>query len=200
MPTIVNRTLVLLALLAAGTFAAPAAAQDCEGPPGTAAIEQYCESVPDATGNRATRKDKPHNDTQGETRSNQPRVDEPTLQQIEDSGTQGEQLGRVLRGGEPPAREKQDDDEARADKRDKDEAPTAAAKIPRDKDCGDAPCADQRTPVDSPVSVQAGNPLTAVGAAVSGGDTVGGLFPLILLATAVLVGGAGWLRRGRGGR
>ena len=48
--------------------------------------------------------------------------------------------------------------------------------------------------------VQAGNPLSAVGAAVSGGDTVGGLFPLILLTIAVLVGGAGWLRRGRGGR
>ncbi|MDA0185485.1 hypothetical protein OJ997_34580 [Solirubrobacter phytolaccae] len=180
-----NRRLVLFTVLATGGFSAPAAAQDCEAPPGTAAIEQYCESVPDATGNRATRK----GDTRGETRSKdpQPQVDEPTLREIEDAGAQGEQLGRVLRGGDAPQRKQEK------------QAETREAKVEKPKPTR-TDTAAQRTPVDTPVPVQAGSPLSAVGAAVSGGDTVGGAFPLVLLTIAVLIGGAGWIRRGRGGR
>jgi hypothetical protein len=45
--------------------------------------------------------------------------------------------------------------------------------------------------------VSSGNPLSAVRYAVTGADTVGGGFPWVLLLIAAVVGGAGWLRRGR---
>ncbi|MBE2314496.1 hypothetical protein DVA67_000800 [Solirubrobacter sp. CPCC 204708] len=178
------RSFALLSLL---VLAAPAAAQDCEAPPGTAAIEQYCESVPESTGNRSTRD---RNQARGETRTNAgglPRSEQPdttpvpetTMREIERAGERGEQLSRVLRGAGKP----------RADNRE-----------PKPTKERDRSPAVQRTPVETPVPVQTGNAFSAVGAAVSGGDTVGGTFPLILLAIAGLIGGAGFIRRGRGGR
>jgi hypothetical protein len=221
MTTAVVRKLSLLALLSAGALGTPAAhAQQCNAPPGTAAVEQYCETVPEATGNRSTRKNS--GATKGETRENAPApVAAPTLDEIERSGPQGEQLGRVLRGGEnAPAREAGAEDRPaktkaktreRADRTDDPKCVDGVRG--RDDSAGGAsgrdaapgrrgtPCvAVQHAPLETPASLQSGNALSAVGAAVSGGDTVGGVFPLVLLSIAGLVGGAGWIRRSRGGR
>jgi hypothetical protein len=48
-----TRRALVLAWLSVGVGAAPAAAQQqCVAPPGTAAVEQYCETIPAATGPR----------------------------------------------------------------------------------------------------------------------------------------------------
>lgn len=46
-----RRLLPLLVLL---VLAAPAQAQECVSPPGTAAVDEYCETVPDAAGDRGS--------------------------------------------------------------------------------------------------------------------------------------------------
>lgn len=188
MTTAVIRKFSLLTLLCVGVLVTPARAQECNAPPGTAAVEQYCETVPEATGNRATRD---RSGRQGETRDSapaakeEPRVSDPTLEQIESSGPQGRQLGRVLRGGDD-SRPKPAPKQERAEKQQTKEHKTAPA--------------EQRTPEETSVPVHTGNAFSAVGAAVSGGDTVGGLFGFILLTIAGLIGGVGFIRRGRGGK
>jgi hypothetical protein len=41
-----------LTFAAAMLFAASAAAQDCKAPPGTSAVDEYCETIPSATGDK----------------------------------------------------------------------------------------------------------------------------------------------------
>jgi hypothetical protein len=43
---------LVVALLAAAVVAAPASAQSCKAPPGMSAIDQYCEAIPSAGGDR----------------------------------------------------------------------------------------------------------------------------------------------------
>lgn len=86
------RRLVLLAFALALLAAAPAAAQrTCIAPPGTAAIDQYCEVVPDAGGDR------------GSTDLRPPvAIPQETAEQLARSGGQGEALLRQL--GQDPAK------------------------------------------------------------------------------------------------
>src|SRR4051812_32756573 len=86
-----RRALALCCVLTAVT-AAPAAAQRCEAPPGTAAVDQYCETIPSASGPRGT-------DTGAAAR--QP-VPAETLRKLEAEGTPGRELSQVLRGAAAP--------------------------------------------------------------------------------------------------
>src|SRR3954447_7639996 len=45
-------TSLVLVALAAALFAVPASAQSCKAPPGMSAIDQYCEAIPSAGGDR----------------------------------------------------------------------------------------------------------------------------------------------------
>jgi hypothetical protein len=165
-----RRALALCCTLTAVT-AAPAAAQQCDAPPGTAAIEQYCETIPSASGPRG-------GDTEAEAK--QP-VPPETLRKIEAEGAPGRELGQVLRGAATPV-------------------PTSAA-MPatppsrRSKRKPERSATPRPTPTATPVST--GNPLSAVRSALAGGETVGGGFPWVLLGIAAAIGGAGWLRRSR---
>src|SRR4051794_26277193 len=49
-----RRLTLLLSVLAGLLVAQPAAAQNCVAPPGTAAVEEYCETVPTGTGDRGS--------------------------------------------------------------------------------------------------------------------------------------------------
>jgi hypothetical protein len=163
-----------LALACAVTVLAaqPAAAQRCVAPPGTAAIEQYCETVPDASGGRPA-------DSGGvadATASNP--VPAETIRQLDASGESGRDLSRVLRAGTSPAR-------ARGTARARRSAPRARRSAPR-----------RARPADA--APPAANPLDAVGSAFSRGGTVGDGFAWILLAIAAGMGGAAWLRHSRG--
>jgi hypothetical protein len=162
----ISRALALCCTLTALT-AAPAAAQQCTAPPGTAAVEQYCETVPSASGPRG-----------GDTGAAAPLpVPANTQRELEASGTPGRELNEVLRGTATPAATATPRQGAR--KPEKRVAPTAQA------------------PAPTPAPVSTGNPLSAVRYAVTGADTVGGGFPWALLLIAAIVGGAGWLRRTR---
>src|SRR3954447_19525859 len=46
------KTSLVLVALAAALSAAPASAQSCKAPPGMSAIDQYCEAIPSASGDR----------------------------------------------------------------------------------------------------------------------------------------------------
>src|SRR3954447_26661585 len=46
------KTSLVLVALAAALSAAPASAQSCKAPPGMSAIDQYCEAIPSAGGDR----------------------------------------------------------------------------------------------------------------------------------------------------
>jgi hypothetical protein len=70
--------------------AAPAAAIECKAPPGTAAVDEYCESIPAATGDRG-------HGTQGAPPW---RLPGRTMRQLQAAGRDGEALGRFL--GEQP--------------------------------------------------------------------------------------------------
>jgi hypothetical protein len=85
------RLIVALVLLAGLLPAASASAQDCQAPPGTAAIDQYCETIPAAGGDRGT----------GERRASVP-LSAATVRKLRNSGEQGEALLRQL--GRNPAK------------------------------------------------------------------------------------------------
>jgi hypothetical protein len=88
------RRSLLLSLAVAATLAgaAPASAQECIAPPGTAAVEQYCELVPEADGNRGSIDRRPGR-----------AVSPATVRRIAASGDSGAALARTLRTGHSDA-------------------------------------------------------------------------------------------------
>lgn len=82
----------------AGLLAIPAgaSAQSCEAPPGTGAVDQYCETIPDAGGDRGA-------SDPGPTRSREP-LPASTRQALRSGGSEAQALGELLEGpsGERP--------------------------------------------------------------------------------------------------
>ena len=76
--------LVSITLLLALAAPATAATTDCVAPPGTAAIEEYCETVPSATGDKG-----------GGVRSAQP-LDHSTRSELRSQGPDGQALAGLL--------------------------------------------------------------------------------------------------------
>lgn len=165
-----GRALILSCSVSA-IAAAPAAAQQCTAPPGTAAIEQYCETVPTAAGGG-----RPGSGTAAV----QP-VPPATAKELDAAGASGVRLDDVLRGAPKPAAT----------------PPGARPGVP----ARPARPVRAVPSLEPALPAQPGNPLSAVMASVTGERTVGGGFPWVLLAIAVGVGGTAWVRHAlrRGG-
>lgn len=133
--------LVVLLLLVLAPAPASAADPTCQAPPGTAAIDQYCENVPPPTGGSGA--------GHGGSAPTQSAVPARTARQLAKHGA-GALL--ALAGGSTHAR-----------------------------DTGRQPAAP-------------GSPLGSVGASLTRGDTIGSGLVWVLLAIALALGGAAWLR------
>ena len=159
---------LLLSMLLLLAVAAPAAAgtTDCVAPPGTAAIEEYCETVPSATGDKG-----------GGVRAPQP-LDRSTRSELRALGADGQALAGLLRSdgsgsasgsGGGSAGSKASNSGGSAGTRG-----------------GGGASATQDEP--------SGNPLHAVTSAVEAGPTLGGGFAWALLGITALMIAAGWMR------
>jgi hypothetical protein len=85
--------LTLLGVAALLVAAAPASAQDCEAPPGTAAIDEYCETIPSAAGGEVV-------GTDGLRAP--PAIPRATVRALDRAGPDGKALNRFL-GQDPNA-------------------------------------------------------------------------------------------------
>lgn len=86
------RLAIIGALVATLLAAAPAHAQTCEAPPGTGAIDQYCETIPGAKGDRSSL---------GGGQGREPAAGRSTDQALADAGRDGRAV-LALPGGAPP--------------------------------------------------------------------------------------------------
>jgi hypothetical protein len=151
--------------------AGPAAAQRCNAPPGTAAVDQYCENMPSATGGGGS-------GGGGSNDSSRANVPSSTVRALDRAGERGKELKRFL-----------GDDVASAQGRSgKKQTPerTSTRK------------AEKREAVGKPPTQPSSNPLGAVQSAVNSGTTVGIGFIWLLVALTLLIAGIAWLRYRRG--
>lgn len=145
-------------------------AQTCQAPPGTSAVEQYCESVPTADSNDTT----PQAERQ---RASDPSasLDPSTRSELANAGEDGAAVAQFAGSAEA-------------------ETGTSAPKLDRDNRA-DTANASGNAYEDDETSV---NPLRAVAASISNGATVGDGFGWLMLACTVVIAGTAWLRhRGR---
>ena len=92
-----RRLLALIPLFIALATASPAAAQRCEAPPGTAAVDEYCETIPTVTGDRSA-----------DARPEQPVALPPgTVEELQKEGEDGAALLRQLGYDPDPAKAKE---------------------------------------------------------------------------------------------
>ena len=152
-------------------LAGPAGAQtDCVAPPGNAAIEQYCETIPSATGGSgggATAPTPLEPDARAELRA---------------AGPDGQALAQLLASDGDARRPGSDASPDGASRRDAGKAGDATG-APRG---GTGPTATPPAP--------ASNPLGAVSSAIESGPTLGGPFGWAILGLSLLFIGVGWLR------
>jgi hypothetical protein len=163
--------LLLLVVTAMLVTAGPAAAQRCNAPPGTAAVDQYCENMPSATGGGGS-------GGGGSNDSSRANVPSSTVRALDRAGERGKELKRFL-----------GDDVASAQGRSgKKQTPerTSTRK------------AEKREAVGKPPTQPSSNPLGAVQSAVNSGTTVGSGFIWLLVALTLLIAGIAWLRYRRG--
>jgi len=158
---------LLLALTAILLAAAPAAAQRCVAPPGTAAVDQYCENVPSASGNSGGGSD----DSNGSSGATTPRS---TVRALDRAGESGKELKQFL--GEDVA-------SARADTGAKQGSKGSSDRKAR-----------TREPAGTAPKQPSSNPLGAVQSAVNSGSTVGSGFTWILVLLTLLIAGIAWTR------
>ena len=144
--------LLLIALTAILLAAAPAAAQQCNAPPGTAAVDQYCENVPSASGNGGGGSD-------GSSGATAPRS---TVRALDRSGESGKELNRFL--GEDVASARGRTGTKQGSKDSSDRKPST------------------REPAGTAPTQPSSNPLGAVQSAVNSGTTVGSGFIWALVA------------------
>jgi hypothetical protein len=162
MRSLLLSTLLLLAVAAPAT----AGTSDCVAPPGTAAIEEYCETVPSATGDKG-----------GGIRSAQP-LDRSTRAALRAQGADGQALAGLLRsdGSSAPG----------GSAGSKGSKASKGARAGSTGTNGGGAGATQDEP--------SGNPLHAVTSAVEAGPTLGGGFAWALLGITALMIAAGWIR------
>ena len=165
--------LILLAGVAAVLLcAAPASAQRCVAPPGTAAVDQYCENVPSASGEGG-------GSGPGSTTTKPSR---DTVRAIAQSGQGGEELNRYL--GEEVASRGGSSDRSSNSSGTRDNSKSQSG-------------SNSTKPAAQAPRQPSTNPLGAVQSAVNSGSTIGNGFIWALIAIALLIAGTAWVRHRR---
>jgi hypothetical protein len=170
---------VLLSLM----LAEPAFGQrDCEAPPGRSGLDQYCESVPGATGDRSP----------GAGGGSGRDVSTSTRQRLERSGAAGQVLLGLIGGPGGGKKEPAGDGGGGGrSSREESAARDGGGKSRR----GSSGSGNQRA-ADEPSN----NVLSAVRSAADSGASTGPVFIWVLIAVAVAIAGVAWVRyrlRGR---
>ena len=168
-------TALLAALLA--VVAAPSAhAQSCEAPPGSAAVEQYCEAIPEGDGaqsgndfrREAAESVSGGGGTNGQGGSGNPALSVEAAQALESAGADGEavaDLARASSGGQ-----------------------SASSNGNAASEAGDVAGSSASSDEAS------GSPLKAVSASVENGPVAGSLMIWALLGATLVVLALGWMR------
>ncbi len=166
------RLVIALAAALVPSIAAPAAqAQGCEAPPGSAAVEQYCEAIPQGDGSQsgnnfqreASESTPGGGGTNGQSGGN-PALSAEAARELQSSGADGEavaELARASGGG-----------------------PTGAS----DEEAGEVAGTVAQSEAAS------GSPLKAVSASVENGPVAGPLMIWALLGATLIVLALGWMR------
>lgn len=164
--------LVALALAAQPAGAAGGPTSTCQAPPGTSAIDQYCEALPSPGGGS------------GHHRKHSHPVSNSTAKQLAQQGAAGKAVLNLADSSgdasSPPAAKHKS--AARHHKRD------SATSSP-------APPA-----MNNALPAPASNPLSAIGSAIGTGSSTGAVLLWLLVALAVVMGGTaliGYRRRAR---
>lgn len=172
------RVLLLSLATAALTVGAPSTAfgQNCQGRPGASAVEQYCEAIPDATGEPV----QPSSERSDSASAGTPAVGRSTGDDLMAAGKDGKAV-LALAGGASASR-----------------GGSGARDVERESKSS---AAGARTPSErgavagvSAASEPSASPLRAVSASVQSGRTVGGEFLWVLAALTLIGLAAGWLR------
>jgi hypothetical protein len=183
------RIAFLGALIAFAATASPAmaASGSCQAPPGTSAIDQYCEALPSPGGTGGNHKHK---------RSHH--VNNTTSQELKKQGAAGQAVLNLANSSgsaatpaptPAPAVRKHVKRKVHHQKKKKHQA---AAQTPK---AGAPPTAPVQHGV--PASAPSGNPLSAVGSAIGTGSSGGTAFITLLIAIAVLMGATAFVGRRR---
>jgi hypothetical protein len=137
----------------------PASAQECLAPPGTSAVDEYCETVPAPGGDQRV--------WRGDSRSAPPDIGRRATQQLLRRGRDGEAVLEEVARGPKPSRSTDD------------QADTAASADP---------VSHQDAVEDDPTIG-----LQLMGQVLASGPSLGGGYPLIVLAA--ILGMFGWAWR-----
>jgi len=95
----IYRLLLLAGVVGLLAMPAGASAQSCEAPPGTGAVDQYCETIPRADGDEGA-------SNPGSTRSRDP-LPASTRRALRSGGSEAQALGELLEG--PPGERRRGD-------------------------------------------------------------------------------------------
>lgn len=153
-----------------------ALAQACQGRPGASAIEQYCEAIPEGTGERVTPS------SERESRGSASNVPAGTAQELADAGQEGQAvlgLAASSSGG--------------GDSSDGGGNGGSSSSSGSGSGSSGSAGAENAASATPAASSPSDNPLKAVSSAVSNGATVGSGFLWGLLALALAAAGAAWI-------
>jgi hypothetical protein len=156
--------------------AASAAGDNCNAPPGTSGIDQYCEVLPGAGGTGGSHHKK-------QTSHVSPKVTQ-TLQHQGSAGAAILQLAQQSGAATQPATKP----DASKQHKTRHHHKTSATTVPSNSTTPPAPKADTTTR-----SAPANDPVSAVGNAVSVGSGVGAGFVWLLVGIGLVFGGMAWM-------
>jgi hypothetical protein len=173
--------LIAIALLLPASGAA--APVNCQAPPGTSGIDQYCEALPGAGGSGSNHhKKKKHVSTQVQQKLQSQGSDGAAILQLtQSSGAADAQTTVVVKKHKPPAHKKKS---STAPTTSTPATPTPAATTPQAQSEGPSP---------------ANNPFSAVGNSFSTSTGISGGFAWVLVGIGLIFGAMAWISyRGRG--
>jgi hypothetical protein len=174
--------LVALAVLAQPAGAAGGSTTTCQAPPGTSAIDQYCEALPSPGGGSSHHRKHSHPVSNSTTKQLQQQgaAGKAVLNLADSSGDAGTPVQPAPVATHKPA--------ARHHKR----KPAASSPAP--------PAVHNVSVASQALPAPASNPLSAVGSAIGTGSSTGAVLLWLLVALAVVMGGTaliGYRRRAR---
>lgn len=167
--------LPLVALVIAFMAETPGLAQTCQGRPGASAVDEYCEAIPSADGER-----RPPGSTDGSNGSSS--VPAATARALTRSGADGAVVIALTGSGGAAT-------ETGTQSQEPSSQPTRPSDLPRQSSDAQGAVAGV-----SAASERSNNPIKAVSAAIGSGATVGSGFVTLLLALTVVVLGINWTR------